>query len=223
MLEKILWIVPSRNRPKKLERFLDSWTACTSGYSDMLIALDDDDSSCDHLMSKYKNVIWEKSPPPEESFLEVLNNKATKYSSEYAYIGFNEDDAIFHTPNYEEQFIQKLKELGKNGIVYANDMINKRGRIYFPVMDSSIIKRLGYMVPTNLRCMYADDFWRDLGKALDSVYRFENIVIQHLHYTRDDGVVDNISEYVDASKSRDADAYKYYVDNRFAKDLEILK
>jgi len=56
MKERILWIVPSRNRPEKLERFLNSWLATTEGLADMLIALDDDDNSCDHLIEKFSTV-----------------------------------------------------------------------------------------------------------------------------------------------------------------------
>jgi len=222
--EKILWIVPSRNRPEKLERFLNSWIATTSGLADMLIALDDDDSSCDHLFKKFPSVIWEKNPKIEGvSFLAILNSVANRYVDHYKYLGFNEDDCIFHTSNYEARFISKMKELGKNAIVYGDDMINKKGRIYFPVMDSSIVKRLGYMVPPTLRCMYADDFWRDMSKSLGAVFRFDDVKIQHLHYTRENGIADAISVDVNNSQSRDASAYETYMQTTFALDMEKLK
>lgn len=223
MKEKILWIVPSRQRPEKLKRFLESWVKTTTGLSDMLVVLDSDDSTCDHLFHLFPSVMFKKDPPTGESFLKILNNNATKYCVQYNYIGFNEDDAIFHTKHYEEKFIEKLKELGDNGIVYANDLINKKGRIYFPVMNSSIITRLGYMVPPTLRCMYADDFWRDLGSRLNSVHRFEEIIIQHLHYTRDDSVADDVSVQVDSNKNRDHEAYTLYLKNSFELDLEKLR
>lgn len=224
MKEKILWIVPSRNRPEKLERFLNSWLTTTDGQSDMLIALDDDDHSCDHLIEKFSTVVWEKNPKiPGSSFLAILNSVANRYADHYSYLGFNEDDCIFHTANYESRFISKMKELGKNAVVYGDDMINKKGRIYFPVMDSSIVKRLGYMVPPTLRCMYADDFWRDMSNHLGSVYRFDDVKIQHLHYTRENGVADAVSVDVDNSKSQDAKAYEEYLHNSFATDMKKLK
>lgn len=223
MIEKMLWIVPSRQRPEKLQRFLESWRKTTTGFSDMLVVLDSDDSSCDFLYTLYPEVMFKKDPPKGESFLRILNDNAIKYCDEYRYIGFNEDDAIFHTRGYEEEFLKKLRELGDNGIVYANDLINKKGRIYFPVMHSSIIKRLGYMVPKSLTCMFADDFWRDLGVKLNSVYRFDNIIIQHLHYTRDNGHADKISRIVDSNKLRDKLAYEEYLKTEFENDLEKLK
>jgi len=223
MKEKILWIVPSRNRPEKLERFLNSWIVTSSGLSDMLIALDDDDSSCNHLFEKFPSVIWEKNKKIKgASFLAVLNSVANRYVDHYSYLGFNEDDCIFHTPNYESRFISKMKELGKNAIVYGNDMINKKDRIYFPVMDSSIVKRLGYMVPPTLRCMYADDFWRDMSKSLGTVFRFEDIKIQHFHYTKDDGIADSISIDVNNSKAQDSVAYREYMQTTFISDMKKL-
>ncbi len=223
MKEKILWIVPSRNRPEKLERFLKSWLSTTSGSADMLIALDDDDRSCDHLFEKFPTVIWEKNPKiPGSSFLAILNSVAMRHVDQYKYLAFNEDDCIFHTANYEDRFISKMQELGKNAIVYGDDMINKKGRIYFPVMDSSIVKRLGYMVPPTLRCMYADDFWRDMSNHLGSVYRFDDVKIQHLHYTRENGVADAVSIDVDNSKSQDSIAYELYYRTEFKIDMEKL-
>ncbi len=223
MIEQIVWIVPSRKRPEKLKRFLTSWQSCTSGHSVMVIGVDKDDHSYDNLKIEFSNVIWEVVESPNGSFLQIVNGLAKKYANEYSYIGFNEDDAIFKTPGYEINFIKKLKEIGNHGIVYANDLINKKGRIYFPVMDSAIIQKLGYMVPPILKCMYADDFWRDLGKSLGTVYRFEDIVIQHLHYTRDDNVADEISSVVNSNQEYDRIAYSKYIENDFQRDVGILK
>jgi len=224
MKERILWIVPSRNRPAKLERFLNSWIATTSGLADMLIALDDNDTSCDHLFAKFPTVTWEKNSKVEgDSFLAILNRVAIRYVDQYSYLAFSEDDCVFHTPNYEARFISKMQELGKNAIVYGDDMINKKHLIYFPIMNSSIVKRLGYMVPTTLRCMYADNFWRDMGKRLETVYRFDDVKIQHLHYTREDSEEDEISIDINNSQSQDAIAYQEYLNTSFLADMEKLK
>ena len=227
MKERILWIVPSRNRPAKLERFLNSWIATTSGLADMLIALDDDDNSCDHLFAKFPTVIWEKNSKVEgDSFLAILNRVAIRFVDDYRYLGFNEDDCIFHTTDYEEKFISKLKELGNNAIVYGNDMIDKKKRknwIFFPIMNSSIVKRLGFMVPTSLRCMYADNFWVDMATHLETSYRFDDVLIQHLHYTMEGSPRDEISVDVDNSQSRDKRAYNEYLNTSFYEDMKKLK
>jgi glycosyltransferase involved in cell wall biosynthesis len=224
MKEKILWIVPSRNRPQKLERFIESFLNCTTGRADLLIGLDSDDHSCDHLIKKYPQLIWEINEPVNGSFLKVLNDMALKYAEEYRWLGFNEDDGIFKSPKYEDHFISKLNELGRNGLVYANDMIGKKRLIYFPVMDSSIIKRLGFFVPPSLQCMYADNFWRDMADHLKSFHYFPELIIQHLHYTREEGrLKDETSASVDSFKKVDCRAYEEYINTLFSVDMEKLK
>lgn len=223
MLDRILWIVPSRNRPKKLERFLESWLNTTSGYADVLIALDEDDFSNDHLIKKYPDIIWEKKPKPEgASFLEVLNITALNYVDKYKFLAFTEDDCVFQTKDYEKRFIEKLNEIGPNAIVYGEDLVDKKNRIFFPVMNSSIVKRLGFMVPRSLRCQYADNFWRDMGIRLNSSYKFKDVIIQHLHFSVDDGVADEISKDIYNTKFADALAYKNYYSKYFERDMKKL-
>ena len=223
MKEKILWIVPSRNRPKKLERFIESFLKCTTGHADLLIGLDSDDHSCDHLIKKYPQLMWEINDPVKGSFLKVLNNMALKYAEQYQWLGFNEDDGIFKSPGYEEHFISKLKTLGKNGLVYADDLIRKRKLIYFPVMDASIVKRLGFFVPPSLQCMYADNFWRDMADHLKSFHYFPELVIQHLHYTREKNEPkDDVSVSVDSFATVDNQAYNEYIATQFKIDMEKL-
>lgn len=225
MKDRILWIVPTRERPEKLMRMLESWLNCTTGLSDILVVLDDDDHTYDHLFNLYPtNIIFCKDRPARGSFLKILNKYAVKYSSEYKFIGFCEDDTVFRTRGYENRFIDKLDEIGENGIVYADDLLNNAGLIYFPVMNSSIIRRLGYMVPPSLNCMYADDFWRDLSTELGTTYRFNDIVIEHLIYLLDSGFPrkDNVAEIISKFRNSDRIKYREYLTRDFKKDLEKL-
>jgi hypothetical protein len=226
MKERILWIVPSRNRPEKLERFIKSFLDCTSGKADLLIGLDDDDHSCNHLIKQYPQLIWEVNAPVKGSFLKVLNAMALKYAEQYRWLGFNEDDALFKTKGYEDRFIAKLQELGHDGIVYANDLIGgkKKGLIYFPVMDSSIVKRLKFFVPETLSCMYADNFWRAMADYLGTCYYFEDMVIHHLHYRKIEGeTFDDTSRIVETFQKPDRRAYEAYYDSQFLTDMKLLK
>jgi glycosyltransferase involved in cell wall biosynthesis len=223
MKDKILWIVPSRNRPEKLERFIKSFLSCTSGKAELLIALDDDDHSCDHLIKKYSELIWEINSPINGSIVKILNDMAVKYSQKFKYIGFNEDDGFFKTPGYEEIFIEKLKELGENGLVYGNDILNHKGLIMFPVLDSSIVRRLGFLVPPALKCMYADNFWTDMAKHLETYHYFSDVIIQHLHYSADGKIKDETSNVIDSYKQIDKPIYKDYIRNHFLNDMKKLK
>ena len=226
MKEKILWITPSRKRDKKLRRTIDSWRETTTGQSDFLVAIDNDDNSYAATVNEYKDVIWEIGEPINGPFLHLVNRIALKYQNEYQYLGFMEDDVIFRTPGYENRFIEKLKELGEHGIVYADDNVKKhlvRGLIGLPVLNSNIVKKLGFYSPPCLKCLCGDLFWRDMAKHLGSYYRFDDIMIEHMHWKRDDKIVDETTESVNSHLSADNAAYQFYVENNFLNDMAKLR
>jgi len=226
MKDKILWITPSRKRDQKLRRTLNSWRTTTSGLSDFLVAIDNDDNSYEKTISEYSDIIWEIGEPIKGPFLHLVNRIALKYVDNYRYLGFMEDDVVFQTDGYEEKFINRLKQLGNTGIVYANDLIKKqakRGYIGLPVLNSFILKKLGFYSPPCLKCLCGDIFWRDMAKHLGTYYRFDDILIQHLHWRKDDGVKDEISHSVDSHLGVDKQAYDLYFEKEFLNDMAKLK
>jgi glycosyltransferase involved in cell wall biosynthesis len=223
MKEKILWICPSRKRPERLERLIKSWKNTTTNLSDLLVVIDSDDDSYQELIKKYPEVIWEITDPVFGSFLHLINSKAVKYSTEYQYIGFMEDDIVFETSGYESRFIKKLKELGKTGIVHAKDGIDKRKFVSIPVVDSYIIRTLGWFAPPCLKSLWADNFWREMATAVGTYYKFEDVVIKHYHYSRDENTSkDETSIIVDNNFYPDKEAFYNYLNNDFKTDMEKL-
>lgn len=222
-MEKIVWITPSRERPEKLERLIHSWRNTTSGLSDLLVCYDYDDPSYDEMIKKYDDVIWCLNEGESRSFLKILNEIALECCSQYQYLGFMEDDCVFETPNYEKKFIDKFGELGPYGIVYANDLLNTPRLITLPVLNSNIVKDLGFYCPDELNCLFADNYWRDLATSLGSEYYFEDIVIKHLHYTVEKTECDNTSISVDSFMGIDANIYNQYIRDKFQIDLGKLE
>jgi hypothetical protein len=224
MKEKILWICPSRKRPERLARLIESWNQTTDGLSDLLVAIDSDDTSYNNLIKEHQNIIWEKNDPIFGSFLNLLNAIALKYVDEYKYIGFMEDDIVFETAGYESQFIEKLNELGETAIVHAKDGVDKIKFISIPVVNSYIIKKLGWFAPPCLKSLWADNFWRELANNVKTYYKFDNILIKHYHYSKHPEIEkDEISIVVDSNYSIDGENYKKYMETDFQKDMEKLK
>lgn len=223
MKEKILWICPSRKRPERLKRLIESWKKTTSGFSELLIIIDSDDNSYEELIKTYQEPIWEITEPAFGSFLHLINSKAVKYSTEFRYIGFMEDDIVFETPGYEVKFIKKLKDLGKTGIVHAKDGIDKRKFVSIPVMDSYIIRTLGWFSPPCLKSLWADNFWRQMADYLKTYHKFEDVMIKHYHYSRDENTLkDETSSVVDGNYHPDKEAFYKYLENDFKRDMEKL-
>lgn len=224
MKESILWICPSRKRPDRLEKLIKSWKNTTTGLSRLLVIIDSDDDSNNHLIKIYPEVIWEITEPVFGSFLHLINSKAVKYSTEYRFIGFMEDDIVFETKDYESRFILKLKELGRTGIIHAKDGVDKRKFISIPVVDSYIIRTLGWFAPPCLKSLWADNFWREMANHLQTYYKFEDVTIRHYHYSKHEDVKkDEISNMVDANYHTDGENYKIYMSSTFIEDMKKLK
>lgn len=226
MKEKILWITPSRMRKEKLERTIDSWRNTTTGKSDFLVAIDNDDLSYNDSIKKYKDIIWEIGDPIKGTFLQLVNKIALSYMNEYKYLGFMEDDCVFKSYGYEDYFINKLKELGPTGIVHADIGSKKhddRGYIGLPVLDSFIVKTLGFFSPPCLKSLCADDFWGIMARHLGTYYKFDNLKIQHLHWRRQNETMDEVTAVVNSHLKADKEALAKYLEKDFLTDMKKLK
>jgi hypothetical protein len=149
---------------------------------------------------------------------------AIEYSKKYPYVGFMEDDCAFVSNNWESTFIDKLTEIGDNAIVWGNDLIHGDRLVGLPFMDSNIVIKLGYMCPPQIKYLYADNFWLELGAKLNTLFYFNDIIIEHRHYSTGKRQVDNISMIVD--KNFDNDNYGFnllYKSQDFDKDLTKLQ
>jgi hypothetical protein len=218
--EKILIILPTKQRLNDFETFAESWMTTTKGKSDVLVAIDLEDKTYDTVKEKYP-FIYEKVEP--SSVLEILNQMAVKYSKEYKFISFMEDDCVFVTENWEDSFINKLNEIGDYGIVWGNDLINRHQIVGLPFLDSKIVDVLGYMSPPELKYLWVDYFWKQLGADLGTLFYFPEIIVEHRHYSSGKRQKDEISDVVDSHGLIDMKSYhENYLKNRYRSDLQKL-
>ena len=223
MDKKIGILIPTRERPEDFIIFAESWRNTTEGLSDVIVWIDEDDSSYEEIMKTYSEFIYEIGE--RNTSLTLLNKLAVKYQNKYDYLGFMEDDCNFNTFGWESIFIKKLVELGDNGIVWGNDLLNKDHIVGLPFMNSKIVRKLGFMSPPELKYIWCDYFWKRLGTELNSLHYFPDVIIEHRHYSTGKRNKDAISEIVDSVGGiEDTNTYNNnYMRNRFKKDVERLK
>jgi hypothetical protein len=206
MEDKICIILPTRERLNDFILFANSWKETTKGYSHVIAVVDDNDSTYDNLINENTySFIWEKVTP--KPMLHILNEIAVKYCTQYNYMAFMEDDVIIRTPNWETRIINKIKELGKNAIVWCNDLINGEKAVSLAFMNSYIVCKLGHMCIPGLKTMAADVYWKDLGNKLNSLYYFDDIILEHKHYITGKRRYDNTSYIMDSYLQIDRDYY----------------
>lgn len=217
---KILIILPTKDRLDDFTIFAESWKRTTEGHSDIVVGIDEGDTTYDIVKDKYPFTF---ETTTHTTPLAILNELAVKYCNEYSYICFMEDDCNFNTDGWENIFIHKLEELGDNGIVWGNDLINGASLVGLPFMNSKIIQRLGYMTPPELKYLWADHFWIRLGRVLNSLHYFPDVIVEHRHYSTGKREKDDVSLRIDNGGAKEPSIFTNYINTRFAEDVEKLK
>lgn len=208
-MKQILVILPSRSgensdRSVNVQRFYDNWKSNSEGLSDICIALDEDDQ---HRYPRIQDdsVFYEVNP--RIRMIPTLNLIASKYADQYKYLAFFGDDHVILT-NWESKFVSFFEENNNIGIAYGNDLLQGAKLPTAVCLTSTIVNKLGYMVPKVLVHMYADNFWIDLGRECGIIKYFEDVVFEHIH--PDLGKADRDFQYVEAASVAPMDQTAYY-------------
>ena len=185
-MKKLCWIVPSRDRVEDLEKFINSFVN-NNDASDLFIILDEDDSKSVKFYNE--NKIKEYSRERvffiinkinfHGAFLHILNHYSKIMTEKYEYIGFLEDDCVIMTKHFDS-IISQYNE----NVIYLNDK-ETQPDCYAgaPIIKSSIIESLGFYSPPELKCLWADKYWKDLGDLTESIKFLQNVIIKHEHYS----------------------------------------
>lgn len=221
-INRIAILIPTRERLDDFIIFAESWKNTTTGLSDVIVRIDNDDKTYEEIKHKYPDFIYEYGE--RLPFLDILNEMAVKYSKTHQYVGFMEDDCNFNTPGWEDIFRDKINEIGDYAIVWGNDLLNTSNIVGLPFMNSTLVERLGFMCPPQIKYLWADYFWKHLGTELKSLHYFPNVIIEHRHYSTGKREKDEISVLVDQKGSEDYSNYnKIYLKTDFRGDVERLK
>jgi hypothetical protein len=204
--KKILVIVPSRSqgngREKNIERFIDAWKEHSEGMSDIVIALDPDD---EHYYTRRKEAIYFVNSS-RERMIPTLNKCANAFAKEYEMIAFFGDDHLIKT-KWESEMYKANELCGGLGIFYGDDLLQGSRLATAVCLDAEIVRTLGYIAPPMLTHLFADNFWMDLGRSLDTLRYFPEIVFEHVHPHV--GKSEEDSMYLESNSFFEADQKKY--------------
>jgi len=90
------------------------------------------------------------------------------------------------------------------------------------MMSTNIIQTLGFMAPPKLIHLFMDNFWMTLGLKINSLYYFDDVIIEHLHpyagkAEMDAGYADANSEEVGSADQKE---FVRYLSEEFEDDLK---
>jgi len=211
---EILVILPSRGRPEKIKHFYELFKK-NSTISDICFGLDDDDFESygieeDVIYSVNKNM----------RLCPKINFIANQFVNEYKYICFIGDDVKVNTYGWDSILVEPLKN--KVGISYGNDYYHGEGLPNTFIVNSEIIKSLGWFVPPVLNHFYMDNFYKDLGKELGILHYFPDVNLEHNHYTNGKNNFDDTYKAA-GNMQEDEVRYNSYKQSSFADDVNKIR
>ena len=210
-----LVILPSRSRPDNVERCINALKE-NSVVSDFCVAIDDDQSD---LYPRLDDVIYEVNPRLRMNG--TLNLVANKYADKYKTIYFLGDDHLVKTKNWDRHLAEAINIKGY-GLAYGNDLLQGKNLATAVMMSTNIIQTLGFMAPPKLIHLFMDNFWMTLGLKINSLYYFDDVIIEHLHpYV---GKAEMDAGYAEANSvevgSADQKEFVRYLSEEFEDDLK---
>jgi hypothetical protein len=200
-----LVIVPSRSRPDSIDRAVQAIKE-TSIISDICVAIDDDQAD---LYPRIDGVIYEVNPRLRMNG--TLNLVANKYADDYETIYFMGDDHLPQTPQWDHFLAGAIASKGY-GLAYGNDLFQGKNLATAVMMSTNIIKSFGFMAPPKLVHLFMDNFWMLLGMDLNSIWYFDDVIIEHLHFLAgksqiDAGYIENNSQDVGSADQKELQRY----------------
>ena len=214
----MLYIVPSRGRPHKVQELIDAWET-TRRSALLCVALDEDDPTLDDYVKILDDprywVSWRIVP--RMRMIGTLNHWATYYARSHSVIGFMGDDHRPRTPDWDVW----IEDAGRQRITYANDLLQGPNLPTQVALPSRIITTLGYMAPPTLVHLYADNFWKQLGERVGITY-LNDVVIEHMHPIAGKAEWDDRYLEVNSGEmyANDHAAFTEYMATHFEADVE---
>mgnify|MGYP001162729943 FL=1 len=184
-------LTPTRNRPDKCQRFINSIKRSTKlhGRVELFFYVDSDDPSLEtYVMTEamyqedFLRVKFLVGEP--KSVSKSWNDIAKLSMGDYLIMG--NDDLEYDTIGWD----QKLEEtLGRLKDPYycswVNDDINGARHCAFPIISREWYDTLGYFAPGIFNFGYNDTWVFDIAKRINRTNYIGDILVRHRHFTKD--------------------------------------
>jgi hypothetical protein len=180
-------LIPSRGRPENIKRFMQA-VKDTEADVDIYVGIDPDDPRLDDywdLPTKYRN-LYINEGTERQRFGPTLNRLCNfilhlnDCGENYKYIMWCGDDHVPRSKNWDKEYMRVLDDLGV-GIVYGNDLVMGEAIATELAMTTNIVEGLGYAVPEGFVHLYIDNYFMELGKAINKLVYLPGVVVQHMH------------------------------------------
>lgn len=220
-------LLPSKNRPDRIEECLLAIIKF-SKISDIDICINNNDKRIDEYFKLVTKMNQAKCKirihlTNSKNMVESLNEVALKISNNYAYLTFIGDDQIISTVGWDQLMSKPLEN--RIGISYPNDLNQGISLPTSVMLNSRIVKHLGYFAVPNFTHLYIDNVWLEMGKYLKNINYFEDVIIEHKHFSIGKSKDDETYKLNNSQMSYaiGLEQFEIYMKRYFKKDMRKLK
>lgn len=215
----MLVICPSRARVANIAALLDCWEA-TEATAALVVCLDESDPE----LGAYRDVIRDRARcvvGPWRSLCDWVNHVAVKNIDGYDIFAQWGDDHHPRTHGWDRTVTAAMRPYG---VVYGNDLHQGERLPTVAFVDARIVRRLGFMVPSEIQHLYMDNWFKALGERLGTLTYLPDVVFEHMHPHAGKSVMDDGYRAVNSREAYKAGAaaFKRYMAERFDADIEGL-
>lgn len=177
-------IVPTRGRPGNAARLEAAFRETTTLGAVPVFVVDQDDAVRHEyerdLRAGYISRLLVTEGSGGSGMVKALNWAAGRYTELYEVIGFMGDDHLPRTHGWDARMAAAC-DSPEPRLAYGNDLFQGRALPTAVFMQSRLVRAMGMMAPRNLRHLYVDNFWLELGNRLNGISYLDDVVIEHLH------------------------------------------
>lgn len=222
-VKEISIVIPTRGRPDKLLKMMNSVLNCASSPEliEFVLYIDNDDRS-GYEMFDNKAIIIKGERTDFGMMFSLCIQKATG-----RIIVICNDDVIVRTKKWDDIIYENLKLYPDNiFLLYPNDLNKGEVLCTFPIFSKELFLKFPGMLPLNLTLLdlhIQDIFFQLKGLGVNRIKYLHNVVFEHLHYTIGKSSLDKT--YSDRHRFSDDDLFILYADlrlnlsNKIASDM----
>jgi glycosyltransferase involved in cell wall biosynthesis len=182
-------VLPSRSRPKRLKRLLESILVTTNDIEkiEVIVLLDSDDES-NYTQRKFGKLNCSFLIGDPKRTMGTLNQECLSKATGQI-IFFTNDDVIFRTTCWDTLLIRHISKIPDAiYLAYPNDLIKGPKLCTFPIMDRAFLLENLDIIPDCYRGSFIDLHIMDIFKAYRSGSRIiyiKDLICEHQHYRTD--------------------------------------
>lgn len=190
-MSKIAILLPTRNRPNLLERFVDSvYKNCKNTENvSVYLYIDDDDELTQYALTSLSKKYGKKIKALVGSRIlmsETANKLFSITDKEEDIIFLAGDDLVIRTFGWDELVISKFSEIpDKIALIHGDDLTldpNYKSFATHPILHRRWIETVGYATPPYFSSDYADTWLNFIADSLNRKFKVD-FINEHMHWT----------------------------------------